>query len=56
MRMAAFLALGAALPAAVQAQEPQRLRTDKGEVVVETIAKGLENPWGLAFLPDGRCW
>src|SRR6476469_1743647 len=54
MRMAAFVALGAALPAAVQAQEPQRLRTDKGEVVVETIAKGLENPWGLAFLPDGR--
>ena len=27
---------------------------DKGEVVVETIAKGLEHPWGLAFLPDGR--
>jgi aldose sugar dehydrogenase len=23
-------------------------------VTVETLAKGLENPWGLAFLPDGR--
>ncbi|GGE40515.1 glucose dehydrogenase [Agaricicola taiwanensis] len=23
-------------------------------VKVETVADGLENPWGLAFLPDGR--
>ncbi len=23
-------------------------------VTVETVAKGLEHPWGLAFLPDGR--
>jgi glucose/arabinose dehydrogenase len=23
-------------------------------VSVETIAKGLENPWGMQFLPDGR--
>lgn len=25
-----------------------------GVVTVETVASGLENPWGLAFLPDGR--
>ena len=25
-----------------------------GAVRVETVAKGLENPWALAFLPDGR--
>jgi glucose/arabinose dehydrogenase len=37
-----------------QAQEARRLRTDKTEVIVETVARGLENPWGLAFLPDGR--
>ena len=24
------------------------------QIKVETVAKGLENPWGLQFLPDGR--
>jgi glucose/arabinose dehydrogenase len=41
----------AAIPAAL-AQDTQRLRTDKVEVVVETVARGLQNPWSLAFLPD----
>src|SRR5918997_3154928 len=45
------LALGAT-PAL--AQDTQRVRTDKVEVIVETVARGLQNPWGLAFLPDGR--
>jgi glucose/arabinose dehydrogenase len=49
------LALAAlAVPGLAAAQEPQRLRTEKAEVVVETVARGLQNPWGLAFLPDGR--
>jgi glucose/arabinose dehydrogenase len=45
-----------------QAQEPQngpsqRSPTPKsiaGKVGAETVARGLEHPWALAFLPDGR--
>src|ERR671911_3116116 len=49
------LALAAlAVPGLAAAQEPQRLRTEKAEVVVETVARGLDHPWGLAFLPEGR--
>ena len=28
--------------------------TEQGPIKVETVAQGLEGPWGLAFLPDGR--
>jgi glucose/arabinose dehydrogenase len=28
--------------------------TETGPVRVETIVEGLEHPWGLTFLPDGR--
>ena len=39
-----------ALPASAQKRYP----SSAGELSVETVASGLENPWGLAFLPDGR--
>ena len=42
----------ASLPA--WAQQPQRLKTETAEIVVETVARGLDHPWGLTFLPDGR--
>src|SRR3954470_11459253 len=42
----------ASLPA--RAQQPQRLKTEKAEIVVETVTRGLDHPWGLTFLPDGR--
>ena len=52
--LTACAALGLAGFPTAQAQQPQRLKTAAGEIVVETVARGLENLWGLAFLPDGR--
>jgi aldose sugar dehydrogenase len=47
-------ALFAALAAATSATQAETFRTEKHEVRVVTVAKGLSHPWGLAFLPDGR--
>jgi aldose sugar dehydrogenase len=32
----------------------QVIHSAAGDVAVETVAKGLDHPWALAFLPDGR--
>ena len=34
--------------------EDRTISTKAGQIKVETIADGLQHPWGLAFLPDGR--
>jgi glucose/arabinose dehydrogenase len=47
-------ALSVCLSTAAAAQDTQRVRTDKVEVIVETAARGLDHPWSLAFLPDNR--
>ncbi len=36
------------------AQTPQTIRTQDAAIRAVTVASGLENPWGFAFLPDGR--
>lgn len=47
-------ALTASLAAGGAATAQQRFPSSAGELAVETVASGLEHPWGLAFLPDGR--
>lgn len=46
-----FLAVGSGKLAA---QDQQIVDTEQVRVRVETIATGLNHPWGLALLPDGR--
>jgi glucose/arabinose dehydrogenase len=46
----------AGAPLRVEAQAPRSPTPApvNGAVRVETVARGLEHPWALAFLPDGR--
>src|SRR5262249_17599227 len=46
----------AGAPSRVQAQAPRSPipASVQGVVDVQTIVKGLEHPWSLAFLPDNR--
>jgi glucose/arabinose dehydrogenase len=52
LRLLGLLVLASAT--AALAQGPQRLESEKGDILVETVARGLSHPWGAAFLPDGR--
>jgi glucose/arabinose dehydrogenase len=56
MVIVACLVSGAPVPAESQAQAPRSATPTpvKAAVRVETVARGLEHPWALAFLPDGR--
>lgn len=50
---AAALALILAQPACAGDASPTA-DTQQGKVRIVTVAEGLEHPWGVAFLPDGR--
>ncbi|KPF63362.1 hypothetical protein IP69_19305 [Bosea sp. AAP35] len=48
------MVFAALLAGQTPAQAQQTFKSSAGDLTVETVASGLENPWGLAFLPDGR--
>ncbi|MFP3942698.1 MAG: PQQ-dependent sugar dehydrogenase [Alphaproteobacteria bacterium] len=48
------LAVLMACMASAAAAQVQTVNTQAGPVKVENLAGGLDHPWGLAFLPDGR--
>jgi len=49
-----LLALTIGSPSSAFAQKSKALSTNDYKVNVVTLVEGLRNPWGLAFLPDGR--
>ncbi|HEU4685917.1 MAG TPA: PQQ-dependent sugar dehydrogenase [Nitrospira sp.] len=46
--------VGLAVCTLAQAPQSPTPPSREGVVTVATVAQGLEHPWGLAFLPDGR--
>ncbi len=50
-----LVAVFASLALALQVGGKDRpIDTKQGQIKVETVAQGLDQPWGFAFLPDGR--
>src|SRR4051812_4949710 len=46
--------IGLALAAGMAPAAAQTFPSSAGNLQLETIARGLDHPWSLAFLPDGR--
>ncbi len=51
---AALLGLSVALLTSARAEQTNAPAAPQTAIQVKEIAKGLQNPWGLQFLPDGR--
>jgi len=50
---AATFAGAVSIAAQAQPSQPQRFQSQHGAMTVVELAKQLEHPWGMAFLPDG---
>jgi glucose/arabinose dehydrogenase len=53
-RVLMVAAAAALIASSVSLAEEKMIETKDGALKIDTIAEGLEFPWGLAFLPDGR--
>ncbi|MDP5037242.1 MAG: PQQ-dependent sugar dehydrogenase [Alishewanella sp.] len=53
-KLMTFSALASALLLASPVVNAQTIQSEKSVLSIEKVAEGLEHPWGLAFLPDGR--
>jgi glucose/arabinose dehydrogenase len=49
-----MLAASLLLMTSVMAQHPETVETEAGTITVTNLASGLNHPWGMVFLPDGR--
>jgi glucose/arabinose dehydrogenase len=54
MRSSAMVCAAGLIAAGCSSTDAQVFHSSAGDLTVETVARGLENPWSLAFLPDGR--
>jgi glucose/arabinose dehydrogenase len=54
LHLACLLVAFLLAPAQAQPQRVKTVTTDAGKVIVENVVGGLNHPWGMAFLPDGR--
>jgi glucose/arabinose dehydrogenase len=54
MQWSAMLCAGAFVASGCASAGAQVFPSSAGDLVVQTIAKGLDHPWAIAFLPDGR--
>lgn len=49
-----LLAFSAAAQSSSSSQSKPQVHSDKQPLRLTTLTQGLENPWSMAFLPDGR--
>jgi glucose/arabinose dehydrogenase len=54
MRILCFLSAALLLAAAASTPQTQLIKTQEHDLRVVEIISGLDHPWSLAFLPDGR--